>query len=73
MLERYLAELAIGGVEGGVVGALDQGAHLRGDGGVERDHPVGGEWGTRAAMRVRAGSLLVCFCERESRRRRWRR
>lgn len=45
MLECYLAELAIGGIKGGVVGALDQGAHLRGDRGVERDHPAAGEVG----------------------------
>jgi len=41
MLEYYLGELAIYGIEGGVLGALDQGAHLRGDRGVERDHPAG--------------------------------
>jgi hypothetical protein len=42
----YLAELAADGVGGGVVGALDQGAHLRGDHGVERDHAAAGERGT---------------------------
>lgn len=42
MLEYfYLGELAIYGIEGGVVDALDQGAHLRGDRRVERDHPAG--------------------------------
>ena len=59
MLECYLAELAVDGVEGGLVGALDQGAHLRGDRGVEGDHPAGWEQATRAAMLARAGSLLV--------------
>lgn len=49
MLEYYLAELAIDGIEGGVLGPLDQGSHLRGDRGVERDHPAGGERGMRVA------------------------
>jgi hypothetical protein len=41
MLEYYLGELAVYGVEGGVLHALYQGAHLRGDRRVERDHPAG--------------------------------
>jgi hypothetical protein len=62
MLECYLAELAIDAIEGGVVRALDQGADLRGDRGVERDHPAGwsGERGRRCWLGLdRCWSLLL--------------
>lgn len=40
---RYLAEFAVDGVDGRVVGALDEGADLVGDGGIEGDHHADGE------------------------------